>query len=100
MTILELLEGWYNTGPRHSASGNLSPNGFEGRAEATAKPPAGNGRHRDQIDLDPSRILGPEIQTYRPGVPQTPAFDRSFLPPAIAHLGEGGDNPQPSTETG
>ena len=46
MAIFEFIEGWYNTAPRHSALGYLSPDEFERRAAAAARPADHEG-HRD-----------------------------------------------------
>ena len=99
LAIFEYLEGWYNTARRHSGLGYLSPNEFERRAAAAARP-ADNEGHRDQTTLEPSQIARPGIHNHPPGVPSTPVSDQDFLPPAIVHLSAGGDSPNLSTDSG
>jgi len=92
--IFEFIEGWYNPKRRHSALGYLSPNDFEHRA---AMSPA---ERRDSTRLDPVRIGHPEVHNHPPRRPPAPLSNRDLLPSAIVHLRDGGESPQPSTETG
>ena len=98
--IFGFIEGWYNTGRRHSALGYLSPNEFERRAAATAKQAQGEARGRDRTGREPCQIGRPGIQNNPPGEPPTPVCERDFLPQAIAHLRDRGDSPQLSTKSG
>ena len=84
---------------RHAGLGYLSPNEFERRAAAAARP-ADNEGHRGQTTFEPSRIARPGIHNHPPGVPSTPVADQDFLPPAIVHLSAGGDSPNLSTDSG
>ena len=100
MAVFQFIEGWYNTGRRHSALGYLSPNDF-GRAASAA--PVCPEDHRDpdgETEPDLFPIRKPDAHDHPPGLPSPSMTEKALLPLAVAHLSADADSLQLSTETG
>ena len=100
MAVFQFIEGWYNTGRRHSALGYLSPNDFERAAGAAPACPSGYGGPDGETEQDIFLIRGHDVHVHPSGLPSSPMTERALLPLAVAHLSADTDSLQLSTETG
>ena len=86
--VFDFVEGWYNTGPRHSALEHLSPNDFE---RATAEP---------QPAVAPFPNVRPEARNHPRGRPHTPVHEETSTLSALAHHHTPGESRHLSTRPG
>ena len=100
MAVFQFIEGWYNTGRRHSALGYLSPNDFERAAGAAPACPSGYGGPDGETEQDLFLIRGHDVHVHPSGLPSPSMTEKALLPLAVAHLSADTDSLQLSTETG
>jgi putative transposase len=101
MAVFQFIEGWYNTGRRHSALGYRSPNEFE---RAALEEPEGQTRdhHGLQGQTAPGAFPIPQsdLHHHPPGLAVSQGFEKALLPTAAAHFNTDGDSLVLSTKAG
>ena len=101
MAVFQFIEGWYNTGRRHSALGYRSPNEFE---RAALEEP--ERRTRDDHGLQGQTAPGAfpirqsDLHDHPPGLAVAQGIEKALLPAAAAHFNTDGDSLVLSTKNG
>ena len=101
MAVFQFIEGWYNTGRRHSALGYRSPNEFE---RAAMEEP--ERRTRDDHGLQGQNAPGAfpirqsDLHDRPPGLAVPQGIEKALLPAAAAHFNTDGDSLVLSTNAG
>ena len=101
MAVFQFIEGWYNTGRRHSALGYRSPNEFE---RAAMEEP--ERRTRDDHGLHGQNAPGAfpirqsDLHDHPPGLAVPQGIEKALLPAAAALFNSDGDSLVLSTKAG
>ena len=91
--VFRFIEGWYNTGRRHSALGYLSPNDFERAATAAVARPESDGGPNDKTDLEVFFIRESNVHDHPTELSDPSTMNKPLLPTAGAHFSAGGHSP-------